>query len=80
MFLTLCLCVILAPLSYPRANQRKHVLVLHSYHQGLGWTDRITKGIKSALHDTDQEIELYFEYMDTKRIYDDQHLQNLREL
>ena len=54
--------------------------MLHSYHQGLGWTDRITEGIKSALHDTDQEIELYFEYMDTKRIYDDQHFQNLREL
>jgi signal transduction histidine kinase/ABC-type uncharacterized transport system substrate-binding protein len=80
MFLILCLCLISAPLSYPRADERKHVLVLHSYHQGLGWTDRITKGIKSALHDTDQEIELYFEYMDTKQIYDDQHLQNLREL
>jgi len=54
--------------------------VLHSYQQGLGWTDRITEGIKSALNDTDKEIELYFEYMDTKRIYDDQHIQNLREL
>ena len=80
MFPILCLCLISAPLSYPRADQRKHVLVLHSYHQGLGWTNRITEGIKSALNDTDQEIELYFEYMDTKRIYDDQHIQNLREL
>jgi ABC-type uncharacterized transport system substrate-binding protein len=80
MFLVLCLCVISAPLSHPRADKRKHVLVLHSYHQGLGWTDRITEGIESVLHNTDQEIELYFEYIDTKRIYDAQHFQNLYEL
>jgi signal transduction histidine kinase len=80
MFPILCLCLISAPLSYPRADQSKHVLVIHSYHQGLGWTDRITKGIESALHRTDQEINLSFEYMDTKRIYDAQHFENLYEL
>gem|GEM_PF-5560613 len=80
LFLIICLFALCAPLSYPKANQRKNVLVLHSYHQGLGWTDRITQGIESALHITDQEIDLHFEYMDAKRTYDEQHLQNLREL
>jgi len=40
----------------------------------------MTQGIESVLHNTDQDIELHFEYMDAKRIYDEQHLQNLREL
>jgi len=80
MFPILCLCLISVPLSYPRADQRKHVLVLHSYHQGLGWTDRITQGIESALNDSDQEIDIHFEYMDAKRIYNEQHFQNLYEL
>ena len=80
LFPILCLCVISTPLSHPSADQVKHVLVLHSYHQGLGWTDRITEGIKSALHIADLEIDLHFEYMDMKRIFDEQHLQNLREL
>jgi len=80
LFLIACLFAVCAPFSYLRANQRKNVLVLHSYHKGLGWTDRITQGIETVLHNTDQEIELYFEYMDTKRIYDAQHFQNLYEL
>jgi signal transduction histidine kinase/ABC-type uncharacterized transport system substrate-binding protein len=80
LFLIICLFALCASLSYPKANQRKNVLVLHSYHQGLGWTDRITQGIESALKNTEQDIELYFEYMDMKRIYDEQHLQSLREL
>jgi len=80
MFAILCLSVISASLSHPSADKKKHVLVIHSYNQGMGWTDYITQGIESALHSTDQEIDLHFEYMDTKRIHDEQHLQNLREL
>jgi signal transduction histidine kinase/ABC-type uncharacterized transport system substrate-binding protein len=80
MFTILCLCVISPPFSSSGADKKKHILVIHSYNQGLGWTDHITQGIESALHITDQEIDLHFEYMDTKRIYDEQHLQNLYEL
>ena len=80
LFLIVFLLPIYAPLSCLRADEIKHVLVLHSYHQGLGWTDRITQGIESALHNTDQEVDLHFEYMDMKQIFDEQHLQNLSEL
>jgi len=79
-FLIICLFALCAPLSYLEANQRKNVLVLHSYHKGQGWNDTITQGIESLFHRTDQEIELSFEYMDTKRIHDAQHFQNLYEL
>ncbi len=44
---------------------RPKVLVLHSYHHGLSWTDSITRAIQDVL-DPDQ-VDLYFEYMDTKR-------------
>jgi signal transduction histidine kinase/CheY-like chemotaxis protein len=53
----------------PKATTKaktRHVLVLHSYHQGLGWTDRITAGILAGLRDV-EGLELHFEYMDTKR-------------
>jgi ABC-type uncharacterized transport system substrate-binding protein len=78
--LILSLFAMWAPFPSLKADQTKNALVLHSYHKGLGWTDRITQGIESALHNTDQEIELHFEYMDTKRIHDAQHFQNLYEL
>ena len=80
LLLILCFFAISAPSSYLKAGQTKNVLVLHSYHKGLGWTDRITQGIGSALHSSDQDIELYFEYMDTKRIHDAQYSQKLYEL
>jgi PAS domain S-box-containing protein len=41
------------------------ILVVHSYHQGLAWTDGISQGIDSALSKT--QIPLHFEYQDVKR-------------
>lgn len=52
------------------------VLVLHSYHKGLGWTDNITRGIE-AVFPYGGDVELFYEYMDTKRVYDDTHLSNV---
>jgi ABC-type uncharacterized transport system substrate-binding protein len=45
----------------------QNVLVLHSYHQGLEWTDKISEGIKSVLDTSESNVEVYFEYLDTKR-------------
>jgi|GEM_PF-873002 len=44
-----------------------HVLLLHSYHQGLSWTDGVTRGIKDVFAASELTPELYVEYMDTKR-------------
>lgn len=52
--------------SFQALARRQKVLVLHSYHQGLNWTDNITKGILSVLN-KQENIEVQFEYMDTKR-------------
>jgi ABC-type uncharacterized transport system substrate-binding protein len=52
-----------------QANVRKvrNVLVLHSYHQGLQWTDAISQGIQTHLKQGYKELEIHFEYLDTKR-------------
>jgi GAF domain-containing protein/ABC-type uncharacterized transport system substrate-binding protein len=59
--------------------QKKSVLVLHSYHVGYKWTDDITAGIVDGLGDHRAEIDLQIEYMDTKRIYDEDYVQYLYE-
>jgi len=41
--------------------------VLHSYHQGLQWTDNVNSGIKKVMDSLGSEFELDYEYLDTKR-------------
>jgi len=59
------------------ANNKQNILVLHSYHQSYKWTDDINKGIKSVLDDKFTQMELFVEYMDTKRYVDKNHYNNL---
>ena len=59
-------------LSLGFCQNRKHILVLHSYNQGLDWTDSENEGIASILRPRSRDIEVYTEYMDTKRFPDDQ--------
>jgi len=59
--------------------QKKKVLVLHSYHQGLSWTDNITQGIQSVLG-IHQDIEVHFEYLDSKRNVDSLYFKELYQL
>jgi diguanylate cyclase (GGDEF)-like protein len=42
-------------------------LVLHAYHQGREWTDRISEGIRSVFAPFDNDIQADFEYLDTQR-------------
>ncbi|MBN1487748.1 MAG: PAS domain S-box protein [Anaerolineae bacterium] len=58
----------------------RHVLLLHSYHQGMAWADDITMGIESVLNLEDTQTELTIEYMDTKRLFDAEHYENLHRL
>lgn len=51
--------------------RERNILVLHSYNNGLGWTDNINKGIfdsfKEEFHRT---VDLRVEYMDAKHFED----------
>ena len=58
---------------------KKKVLVLHAYHQGYHWTDRIMAGMESVF-DQRNDIELFVSYMDTKRCSDPAYFKQLRDL
>ncbi|MFA8433321.1 MAG: ABC transporter substrate binding protein [Marinifilaceae bacterium] len=62
------------------ASARKRILVLHSYHQGLQWTDNVNKGIQEVLESLVQVPEIDYEYLDTKRNPTEEYLQKLIEL
>ncbi|MFH1983130.1 MAG: ABC transporter substrate binding protein [Pseudomonadota bacterium] len=75
------LTVLIATVSSATADTGlKRVLVLHSYHKGLGWTDSIAQGIEKTFRTSGQPIEIFTEYMDTKRIFDEKYLGDLTAL
>jgi len=60
--------------------ERKKILVLHSYHQGLKWTDNINLGIQEVMDSLGNKIELDYEYLDTKRNPSEEYLNKIIEL
>eukprot|EP01029_Cantina_marsupialis_P000648 TRINITY_DN1045_c1_g1_i1.p1 TRINITY_DN1045_c1_g1~~TRINITY_DN1045_c1_g1_i1.p1 ORF type:complete len:798 (-),score=50.98 TRINITY_DN1045_c1_g1_i1:2921-5314(-) len=62
------------------ADGRKKVLVLHSYHQGLRWTDNVNRGIQGVMDSLGSQYELEYEYLDTKRNPSQEYLDKLIEL
>jgi hypothetical protein len=59
---------------------KKDILILHSYHKGLEWTDSVDEGIMSALKARLLDIEVHTEYMDAKRISDGEYDSRLFDL
>ncbi|MEZ4388069.1 MAG: ATP-binding protein [Candidatus Krumholzibacteriia bacterium] len=51
----------------PPAALAGDILIIHSYHQGYGWTDDVNAGMVSALVQGGAVQEIHTEYMDTKR-------------
>ena len=61
----------------PPARKKKQVLVLNSYHKGLSWTDNIVRGIESVFPVDGRDVEMDFEYMDTKRHFHPAYFEQL---
>jgi PAS domain S-box-containing protein len=59
---------------------KQRILVLHSYHYGFTWSDKISEGIRSTLQEHKNQIELIFEFLDARRIYTDEYFAKFREL
>ncbi len=68
----------MSTVSRGQINPVKKVLVLHSYHQGLEWTDDVSDGIKQAMLLHEDEVDLYFEYLDSKRYPDSLHFNQVQ--
>jgi PAS domain S-box-containing protein len=52
----------------------QNILVLHSYHPGLSWTDTLNEGIQEAFRAENPQALLWVEYLDTKRNTDTSYL------
>jgi signal transduction histidine kinase len=74
-----CFLFIIPSYSIDSVYTEKHILVLHSYHQGLEWTDNITEGIQSVLK-SQKDINIVFDYLDFKRNYNKEHYNALLNL
>jgi len=58
----------------------KNILILNSYHKGFEWTDAQVSAAKQVLLEKFRDIELYVEYMDTKRIYTAEYIERLMHI
>lgn len=67
-FLALC------PLQAQGAGQ---VLVLNSYHPGYKWSDDILHALETSLHQSDPELVIRVEHLDTKRNPDRAYVDSL---
>lgn len=72
MLRALLVILLLAPL--PVLAAPPNVLVLHSYHPGLSWTDTLNDGIIRTFQDEMPEALLWVEYLDTRRNTDATYL------
>lgn len=74
----LLLLIILIPFS--GWSQRKKVLVFHSYHQGLQWTDNVNKGVHRVFAPVKDSVEIFYEYLDRKRNLSQPYYEGLESL
>jgi len=63
----LCLAVLLAAGAAHAEKARKNVLYLNSYHNGYAWSDEILQGLRAFFAESDFNVDMQIEYMDTKR-------------
>jgi hypothetical protein len=62
----------------PLVSAPKNVLVLYSYHRAE-WSDNVQKGIESVFAPY-QNVNFFYEYMDTKRLKTKEYLETLRKI
>jgi len=75
----LILTSVITAFSSSTSKGKKHILVIHSYHQSFVWTDSISHGIESVLTPLGNEIETFYEYLDSKRFVDPIFLESFEQ-
>ncbi len=61
------------------AGPTRRVLILNSYHRDFPWTDHQEAAAEKVLNGAMEVLELYAEYMDTKRVFNEPYLELLRQ-
>jgi signal transduction histidine kinase/CheY-like chemotaxis protein len=60
--------------------EKRHILVLNSYHEGLPWSRGLSRGFNSVFDASAQPLEIHVEYMDNIRHRDGVLLEDLQML
>ena len=76
---SICLLAISAPTAAVSLNNTPKILILNSYHENHKWTEGAVSAASRFLLSQTENIELYIEYMDTKRVYDTEYLQLIHQ-
>ena len=71
--------VFVANASHSEYPAKRHVLLINSYHQGFKWTDDVVRAVNDVFATTAHPIELYVEYMDTKRVFNSRYLESFQK-
>lgn len=61
-------------------GKQRNILILNSYSAETAWTQSIMTGIREHFADTNLDIKLYVEYMDTKEFFDKPYMHTLVNL
>lgn len=67
-------------ISFLFSSEKKNILILNSYHEGLQWTDDIVKGMTQGLSECKFEKEIFIEYFDSKRFFSKEYQNGLFDL
>ncbi len=77
-FITMFLLVVTVDYAHPDSTRK--VLILNSYHKEFKWTDAQVSAAKEVLSEGIKNLELFVEYMDTKRIYNKEYIEYLFQI
>lgn len=66
--LLLILAIFLCMPSWSAPENNHQVLILNSYHSSMIWVGDVQRGVREVLQSKERNIEIFSEYMDTKRI------------
>lgn len=64
----------------PDVKAEENILVIHSYHPELSWTDQVKQGIDQSFQKRRPEAKIFHEYLDGKRLPALEHSQSFLEL
>jgi diguanylate cyclase (GGDEF)-like protein len=62
-----------------KADDKKQILVLHSYHSGMTWVESINKAIIDIIKPEKSNYIIHTEYMDSKRYNTKSYYESLKE-
>jgi len=77
--LLLCFVMVMSCTSAASAEGTHSILVIHSYDQGLAWTNRQNEGILNTFADAGGNCSVHVEYMDYRNYPDSGNLEQFRE-